>query len=189
MVAPEIRTRRLTLRTLRPGDRTEFVRVYTVSWPVWEAWSTAPDGGQSFDELFHLMLARTAKELRDDTGRLLAAFAPGGTIVGFFAVSNVVRGAFQSAYAGWRVNAEFLRQGYGLEGVNAILDMAFGDLALHRVQANVIPSNVASLVLAERAGFRREGHARQYLKVAGKWQDHVMMAKLAEEHQRQRGGQ
>src|SRR5689334_17785672 len=136
MAATEIQTRRLTLRTLKPADRTEFVRVYTVSWPVWGAWSTAPDSGQSFDELFHLMLARTEKELRDDTGRLLAGFAPDGRIVGFFAVSNIVRAAFQSAYAGWRVNAEFLRQGYGLEGVTAILDLAFGELGLHRVQAN-----------------------------------------------------
>jgi ribosomal-protein-alanine N-acetyltransferase len=153
---------------------------------VWQDWSSALEPGQTFDTLFHLLLARTEKELRDDTGRPLGAFLSDGRLAGLFALSNIVRGAFHSAYAGWRVNAEVLRQGYGLEGVTAILDLAFstgpGGLSLHRVQANVIPDNLASLRLAERAGFRREGYAVRYLKVAGRWQDHVMLAKLADEH-------
>ena len=100
-------------------------------------------------------------------------------------VGEIVRGFFQSGYAGWRTNVECSRQGYAFEGVTALLDMAFSShvgLGLHRVQANVIPENLPSIRLAERVGFRKEGVALRYLKIAGKWQDHVMFAKLAEEH-------
>jgi ribosomal-protein-alanine N-acetyltransferase len=182
----EIRTKRMILRPLHPDDRAEVVRVYTASWSHWAQWSAALEPGQTFDWLFDQLLVRTEKELREDTGRPLGAFLSDGTFAGFFALSNIVRGFFQSSYAGWRVNAQLLRRGYGLEGVTALLGLAFKPapegLGLHRVQANVIPSNHASLALAAKAGFRREGYAIKYLKIAGEWQDHIMMAKLAEEH-------
>jgi ribosomal-protein-alanine N-acetyltransferase len=83
------------------------------------------------------------------------------------------------------VSAEVVGRGLATEGVRALLDVAFAappGLALHRVQANVIPDNVRSLRVAEKAGFRREGYAPRYLKIAGEWRDHVMFAILADEH-------
>ena len=67
-----------------------------------------------------------------------------------------------------------------------MLDFAFAPpptgIALHRVQANIIPNNAASVHVAQKCGFRLEGTAKRYLKIAGEWQDHAMYAKLAEEH-------
>ena len=78
------------------------------------------------------------------------------------------------------------RQGLATEGVIAMLDLAFAPepagLGLHRVQANIIPHNAPSLRVAEKAGFRREGLALAYLNIAGEWRDHLMFAKLADEH-------
>jgi len=56
-------------------------------------------------------------------------------------------------------------------------------LGLHRVQANVIPTNTGSVRVAEKAGFRMEGLGRNYLKIAGEWRDHVFYGKLSGEHQ------
>ena len=47
---------------------------------------------------------------------------------------------------------------------------------------SIIPTNTPSIRVAEKTGFRREGLARRYLKIAGEWQDHGMYAKLADEH-------
>lgn len=55
-------------------------------------------------------------------------------------------------------------------------------LGLHRVQANVMPANVASLKIARNSGFREEGLGRRLLQINDRWEDHVMFAKLAEEH-------
>jgi ribosomal-protein-alanine N-acetyltransferase len=109
-----------------------------------------------------------------------------GTLVGFFHLFQVERGAFQCATASWMIALDCAQQGLGTEGLVAILDFAFAPpargLALHRVQANIIPTNLASIRLAEKTGFRREGLAKRYLEIAGRWQDHYMYAKLAEEH-------
>jgi [ribosomal protein S5]-alanine N-acetyltransferase len=67
------------------------------------------------------------------------------------------------------------------EGFALALDFAFRRLKLHRVEANVQPANRRSLALVERVGFEREGYSRRYVKIAGRWRDHVRLAMLAED--------
>jgi ribosomal-protein-alanine N-acetyltransferase len=62
--------------------------------------------------------------------------------------------------------------------LTAAIEFAFDGLRLHRVEAACLPSNEASRRLLERTGFVHEGYARQYLKIAGKWQDHLLFAKI-----------
>jgi ribosomal-protein-alanine N-acetyltransferase len=66
-------------------------------------------------------------------------------------------------------------------GLGAVLRRAFGELRLHRVEANIQPENRDSIRLAERLGFRKEGLSPRYLKVGGRWRDHERWALLAEE--------
>ena len=62
------------------------------------------------------------------------------------------------------------------EGVALALDHAFTTLHLHRIEANIQPSNIASINLVKRLGFSNEGFSRQYLKINGKWRDHERWA-------------
>ena len=67
------------------------------------------------------------------------------------------------------------------------LDVAFGELGLHRVEVNVQPTNRRSLALVARLHFFCEGYSRRYVKIAGRWRDHVRFAMLAEDWRRLRG--
>jgi ribosomal-protein-alanine N-acetyltransferase len=92
-----------------------------------------------------------------------------------------VRGAFESAYLGYYAFAPHAGRGYITEALALALDRAFGELGLHRVEVNVQPGNRRSLALVERLGFAREGYSKRYVRVAGRWRDHVRFAMLRED--------
>ena len=72
-------------------------------------------------------------------------------LAGVFNFSEIVRGAFHSAYVGYYAFAPLAGDGYMAEGFALALEFAFGQLKLHRVEANVQPANRRSLALVERA--------------------------------------
>lgn len=74
-------------------------------------------------------------------------------------------------------------QGYMSEMLPALIDHAFGALALHRLEADVDPRNAASLRTLEKLGFQVEGHLRERWQVAGEVQDSVFLGLLAPEWQ------
>lgn len=104
-----------------------------------------------------------------------------GPVIGRVSLSQVFRGIFQNAYLGYYIDVRYQRQGLTREAVRLALDVAFGPLGLHRVQAAIMPRNEASLALIRSVGLRLEGTAERYLKIAGKWEDHFFFAMTADE--------
>src|SRR4051794_36259046 len=122
-----------------------------------------------------------ARDRREDTEAFLVRRTDNDALIGVFVLSQIFRKGFQNAYLGYYGSGENAGQGYMTEGLELVLEEAFGPLGLHRVEANIQPDNRASLALVERAGFRREGFSPRYLKIGGRWRDHVRYALLAEE--------
>ena len=107
--------------------------------------------------------------------------APGDELVGRIQLTGISRGPFENAFLGYFVAERHNGRGYATEALRQAVDFAFGNLGLHRVQAAVIPRNVASGRVLEKAGFREEGLALRYLQIAGVWEDHKLYAITAEE--------
>lgn len=101
-------------------------------------------------------------------------------IIGSVSLSNIVRGAFQSCHLGYRLDRDELNKGYMTEAVGRVVRHGFEELMLHRIEANIMPRNGASLKVVEKLGFEREGLARRYLRINGKWEDHIHMVLLNE---------
>jgi len=98
-----------------------------------------------------------------------------------FTISQIVRGAFQSAYLGYYAHEAHARQGFMREAIEQVLDHSFSALGLHRVEANIQPGNAPSIALARGAGFRLEGFSPRYLLIGGQWRDHERYAITADE--------
>ncbi len=102
--------------------------------------------------------------------------------MGAVGISNIVRGAFQSCTIGYWIGLEYSRQGYMTDALALTLHTCFCTLGLHRVEANIMPSNRASTALVARLGFRKEGLARRYLRINGRWRDHVRWGMTIEDY-------
>jgi ribosomal-protein-alanine N-acetyltransferase len=102
-------------------------------------------------------------------------------LVGRVALANVVRGPWQNATLGYWIDDDAGRRGHATRAVRLVVGYAFDQLGLHRVQPAIIPRNAASLRVAEKVGFRREGRALRYLKINGTWEDHDIFALTSED--------
>lgn len=125
-------------------------------------------------------VARHRAEWEEDRGYAFFAFA-GNTIVGKIALSHVVRGAMEGAYLGYWVAGDVQGCGLATALVAAAVRFAFATAGLHRLQAAVMPRNVASLRVLAKNGFREEGLALRYLQIAGSWEDHILFARTVED--------
>jgi ribosomal-protein-alanine N-acetyltransferase len=74
----------------------------------------------------------------------------------------------------------YAAQGYMQEALTLVMEIAFCQLGLHRLEANIQPGNSASIALAKRCGFQKEGFSPRYLKINGDWKDHERWAILKE---------
>ena len=74
------------------------------------------------------------------------------------------------------------------EGFALALDFAFRGLSCTGSKPTCSRPIIRSLALVERVGFTREGYSRRYVKIAGRWRDHVRFAMLAEDWKRHRIG-
>lgn len=102
-------------------------------------------------------------------------------IVGAINLNNVIRGGFHSAFLGYYSFKPYAGSGLMTEGMQLVLQHAFRNLKLHRLEANIQPGNLASIGLARKCGFVREGFSRRYLSIAGRWRDHERWALLRED--------
>ncbi|MGH1368636.1 MAG: GNAT family N-acetyltransferase [Maritimibacter sp.] len=101
-----------------------------------------------------------------------------GVLVGSITLDNIRRGPSQAATVGYWIGAPFARQGFMREGLAAMLEHAFSDMGLSRLEAGCLPENAASRGVLEKVGFKYEGVAQAYLQINGRWRNHVLYAAL-----------
>ena len=168
---------RVYLRPPEAADEAEFTTLMRASKAFHRPWASAPTDAERF-------LAYVADSQRADFEAFLVCRVADDAIVGFFNLSQIARGSLQSAYLGYAAGKPFAGQGYMRAGIELVVQVAFGNLGLHRIEANIQPGNKASIALAQSAGFRREGFSPRYLKISGRWRDHERGALLADDWRR-----
>ncbi len=104
-------------------------------------------------------------------------------LVGVININDIVRYSLQSGHLGYYAFEPYAGCGLMREGLFLVVNQAFGKLGLHRLEASVRPGNKRSLALLSALGFGREGLARRYLKIGGRWLDHERWALLREDWQ------
>ena len=165
---------RVHLQAPESDHAREFLAAVAASRSLHRPWVSPPATLAAYQ-------AYVARSGKDDFQSVLIRRNEDAALVGLANLSAIQRGNLQSAYLGFYAFVPYAGLGYMTEGLILVLRHAFGELSLHRVEANVQPANTASLALVERVGFQREGFSPRYLRIAGAWRDHERWAALADE--------
>ena len=170
----ELSKLRVTIRPPTRGDCAAFLAAVRRSHSLHHPWLSAPNTRKEFASY----LARVSS---DSHRGFLVIRRDTGDLVGVINLNNLIRGGFHNAFLGYYGFSPFSGEGLMYEGMLLVLNHAFRELKLHRLEANIQPGNRASIALVRRCGFVREGFSRRYLKIGGRWKDHERWAILAED--------
>ncbi|MFD0047985.1 GNAT family N-acetyltransferase [Actinomycetes bacterium NPDC127524] len=102
--------------------------------------------------------------------------AENNTLIGNIDLFQVIRGSLQSAFIGYSLDKDHNGKGYTTIAAKLVVHYAFTELQLHRIEAGVMPHNIGSIRVLEKAGFHKEGIAIKNVKINGNWEDHQVLA-------------
>lgn len=179
------------LLTARPGHECHGQKTYLRAPRIddFSQWRDLRSSSRSFlapweptwtdDELllssFRRRINHYAKLVNDDLAFPFFVFTPDGEhLLGAVTVSNIRRGVAQMATLGYWTGEAFANNGVMTDAIRAVLRFAGEELQLNRLEAACLPGNLPSIRLLQRTSFAREGFAHSYLKINGKWEDHIL---------------
>lgn len=168
---------RLGVRLLGAGDAPELYgvieanREHLAQWMPWAA-DQDLDGTERF--------IAEAEEQRSGENGFQAKIEPEGEIVGVVGFHRI-DWTNRNTSLGYWLAASAQGRGTMTTVVRAVLDYAFGEWGLHRVEIDCAPENRRSRAIPERLGFREEGLLREAELVGGRYLDSVVYGMLAEE--------
>jgi ribosomal-protein-alanine N-acetyltransferase len=169
----------VTVRVLTEDDVPALTRLLVANREFLAPWDPErPD--EYFTEGVQRAEARRTLERHGQGGVLPGVVLVDGEPVGRVNVNNVVRGPLLSGDLGYWVSEHVTGRGVATAAVAAMVRLAFGEAGLHRLQAGTLVHNSASQRVLRRNRFERIGFAPRYLRIAGRWQDHLLFQLLNE---------
>jgi ribosomal-protein-alanine N-acetyltransferase len=166
------------LRVLEPEDAEVLCDLWTRNRDHLDPWSPARSDLFFTVEGQLEVVERRLVAMAEGRGAFFVVLDDQGAVVGELNLNDVVRGAFQNAHVGYWLAARAEGRGLMTRAVEEVARHAFDVMGLHRLQAATLTSNARSQAVLRRTGFERFGLAPRYLKIDGRWQDHVLFHRL-----------
>ncbi|MFI0371871.1 GNAT family N-acetyltransferase [Actinomadura sp. 1N219] len=160
---------RVGLRRVAAIDQDAFVGLARRSESHFRPWILAPKTADEFDRY----IKRFDQVAADG---FVVCLLGTKAMTGFVNINEIVRGPYQRGVIGYGAFVSGTGHGYMTEGLRLLLDYAFTDLDLHRVEADIQPANLKSVNLVKRLQFRKEGYSPNFIKINGRWMDHERWA-------------
>jgi [ribosomal protein S5]-alanine N-acetyltransferase len=177
------KSEKLHIRPLTRQDYASWKHAYSHMLPRQNAWDPGNRSPQelSLSNFLKILKSHRENQSRDRVYDLGIFTASDGELVGVVSLMDIVRGLFQNAFLGLTIFNRYWKCGYGKAATKAIIDIAFNDLALHRLEAGVEPRNRRCLSGIRAFGFRKEGRKKRAVYLRGEWRDLMMYSLTCED--------
>ncbi|ASS76444.1 RimJ/RimL family protein N-acetyltransferase [Tumebacillus algifaecis] len=166
------------LRLLEEFHAEEFFRLTDANREHLREWLPFVDGVQAVENtLGFIKMGR--EQYANNQGTHYGIFYEGqlAGVIGYHFIDWSNRGTS----IGYWLGRSFTGRGLMTAAVKALVDQAFQEYQLNRVEIRVATGNVKSQAIPERLGFVKEGVLRQREWMYDRWLDHVVYSMLASE--------
>lgn len=179
---PALKGNLVTLRVPYTNDYREWSTLRGESRAFLEPWEPRWTPDELDRTAWRLRISRYREDYAQGSAIALFIFEKSsGKLAGGITLGNIRHGVSQSGHVGYWIGERFGGRGLMTDAVKVVTSFAFDTLRLHRIEAACIPDNIRSIRVLEKAGFRREGLLRSYLRINGIWQDHYLYARIADD--------
>ncbi len=169
----------MKLVTPKPGMAGIISKYYTENESHLAAWEPLRPAGHHSEETWALRIEDKLDDIASGKGAFFCVMNDNETeMLGMCELSNIILGPFNACHLGFSIAKKHEGKGVMTKALEEVISLAFEKLHLHRIMANHMPVNTRSGALLEKLGFEKEGLAKSYLKIAGKWEEHVLRSKL-----------
>lgn len=172
-----IQTERLTIRTLRFGEGEKIARYFEANREFLQPYYPTFTPDDFNPKVWEALVPRIQVDVESGHAARMCLFL-GEEIIGVANITGIVGFPRYGAVLGYSLCEARQGQGYMTEALGDLVPYAFERFHLHRLEANYMPRNERSGRVLARLGFEKEGLARNYLLINGKWEDHVLTAKI-----------
>lgn len=95
-------------------------------------------------------------------------------VLGVISYNNIIQNPFYSCHLGYSLAKEEQGKGIMRRAIKKTNRWLFEHINMHRIMASYMPRNKRSEAVLEALGFVKEGKAKKYLLINGKWEDHIL---------------
>lgn len=173
----QLEGKNIILRNLTPNDDEALLKYYLKNKKHLEKFEPTRDKDFYTLESQRNSLNESYKQFLNGTSIDLAII-DNDKIIGKLRLSNIVYGVFKSGILGYSIDEDYQGKGYMKEAVNLVLNYAFKELDLHRIEASALLENERSRGVLISTGFKELGINEKYLFINGVWQDHITYYKI-----------
>ena len=169
-------TERLIIRPLKNADYHNWLNEFEKRLPSQHKYDLGKiDMSECTEEWFINLVAKHQKLAIHDTAHIFGVFRKSDTIhIGMVDFSTLQRENFQWGRLGYTIHNQYWNQGFGKEAVKEALNLAFGALDFHRIEAHINLDNIASIKLAESVGMEFECKRKGFIYEDNEWNDHLI---------------
>jgi ribosomal-protein-alanine N-acetyltransferase len=171
-------TKRLLLKPLNHDSAPLVLAFYEENKELFEPWE--PIRNHNFYTLPYQIAFLTAEHNQITDGKLIRfwVFLKGRPeeLIGTVCFQNLLKEPYYSCSLGYKFSKKYLNQGYAMESIQKCIEIIFSEFHMHRIDAYIMPDNIASLKLINRLSFQFEGACHSFAKINGYWTDHMRYA-------------
>lgn len=160
---PTIKAERVSLRWLTESDIESLFEVFSNA-EVMRYWSSPMMKEPSEAETYLYEIHENFQH--GDLFQWGLALNSNDKVIGTCTLNHIDQ-QNRRAEIGYAMGREHWGKGYMHEALTALLNHAFGEMNLHRIEADVDPRNAASIKSLEKLGFKYEGFLRERWFVNG----------------------